>query len=763
MDYKKAFFIFFIAFASVFVFSGAFKVNAKEFTSSVLPIEKAKSMAIDSARSIIFILNFDGTISAYNLLENRFVFTRKKLSGIEKSSSTLVSKDGSKLAVFYGDRLGGNVSIFNLNDILTADKYLSVANYSFPKLTSGVFFGEFSENSKDLYVAYGENNFFILSAEKNFKSPVAIVGIPIRIDFDKLGNLFVLNAKSETVSKIDVKKKAVMATIKTGANPKDLLFNSFTNQVYVSHIGSDDVYVLNAMTGSLVKKVQLGGDPTSMAYDKTSGNVFVASNSSGILNVISPDFKVETLKLDSTAYFESAPFRLFYEGLEKNLFILNSSYAELLIYNTISKKIVGKIKTDYFPVSIFGSEKLDSIFLHHSNADSIYAVNSKTYNVKHIPEQIPKEKTFFLKPQGIMGDESTNRIFVTNLGSDKVQVIDGSSLKIVATITVGRSPQSVHIQPVTKKLYAYSPSGDSIAVVDITKSDYPTKSVTVGKQPFGIASNSKTNKLYVSFAGESQIGVMDGASDQLISRISLPEGSFPLVISVNEKLNKIYSAAYGRDFITVIDGGSDKIKKQINVGQNPIWVTYIPELDRVFVTVEGAKKIIVIDPNKDEVAQEIKISAAPYRIFFDKRTNYIYINHRKEPIVTVLSKDAGSSDFRVVIEERIPFWGETDAAPYNMVWWNKKTNFAYLTSGDRNTIDVIKDELDDKKIRKPVWYATINADGSTILSDAARENLKIVSKYNMKKVYYGAGAIVVVAVAAWFAWFLRKRKEISSV
>ena len=765
MNYKKSpFVISFAIFLFVFGFSAHLKAYASELVRESPPIEMAKTMIIDETRSTVFILNFDGTLSAYNFTDDKFTISRRKLGNVGNPESILISQDGLKLAFFSLNRSGRLVSIFKLSDIFAADSFLPTATYSFPRLTEGSYFGHFSANSKELYITYGENNLFILDTEKNSQDSILVGDNPIRIVSDKSGNIFTLNAKSENLSKIDISKEIVTATIKVGSNPKEILFNDVTKQIYISHVGSDDVYVVNATTGKIVKIIQIGGDPTSMAYDKANGNVFVASNSSGVLNIISPDFKVDTMQLDSTAYFNSAPFRLFYKESEKKLFVLNSSNAELLIYDTLSKKIVNKIKTDYFPVSVFGSDKLDSIFIQHSNANSIYEVSAKTYNVKRIPEQIEQNKNFFQKPQGIMGDENTNRIFVTNLGSDKIQVIDGNTLKVSATITVGRSPQSAHIQPVTKKLYAYSPSADTIAVVDIAKQDYPTKIIKVGKQPFGIASNSKTNKLYISFAGESKIGILNGANDQLVGDISLPSGSFPLVISVNENLNKIYSAAYGSDFITVIDGESDKIKKQITVGQNPIWVTYISELDRVFVTVEGDKKVVVIDPKDDKVVQEIKISAVPYRIFFDKRTNYVYINHRSESDVTILERNNSSSEFKIVKEISIPYWGETDIL-FNMLWLNKKTNLAYLTLGSRNNVNVIKDELDDQNIRRPVWYATINADGSATFSEAAREELKTTSKnaLRLKKIYYGVSAVVIVLITGWLIWFLKKRKETISV
>ncbi|MGO4274899.1 YncE family protein, partial [Paenibacillus sp. TAF58] len=51
-------------------------------------------------------------------------------------------------------------------------------------------------------------------------------------------------------------------------------------------------------------------------------------------------------------------------------------------------------------------------------------------------------------------NERTNRIYVTNVSSDSVHVIDGKTLQIVKTIKVGRNPIiKPAINSVTNRIY----------------------------------------------------------------------------------------------------------------------------------------------------------------------------------------------------------------------------------------------------------------------------------------------------------------------
>jgi len=758
MQYKKQFivcslFIFVLGLNSLVVFSAS--------EQNIQPIEGAKDMRLDKSRSTILVLNSDSTFSAFNVVDKRFTIKRKQFGDIKNIATFYVSGDGSKIALLSSSKSSLQVSIFKLDNVLSVNPPLPTAVYSFePASIVGSSVWKFSEDSKYLYFAHGENKFYILDTEKTSEVfPILVGAIPTKIELDKSGNILILNVGSETLSVVNIATKKV-AEVKLGSGPREVLFNEVTKMVYVSHTGSDDIYVIDAASLKVVKKVLLGGDPTALTYDRATGNVFVASNSSGVLSIITPDYKVKTVDIKSPTYFPSTPLSLFYLNSEKKLFILNTASADLLVYDVISGELIKNIKTDYFPASVFGSESIDSVFVYHIGANSIYTVNAKTFEIQRVPQSSSLKETYLVKPQGIGMDEETDRFFVSNQGNNKVIVVDGKTLKILSTITVGSSPQTAYFQKVTKKLYTYSPSENTVSITDTSRPDYPTKFIEVGKLPYGIASNLKTNRIYVSFAGESKIGVIDGNSDKIIETIPLPQGSFPLVITTNDDLNKIYSAEYGSDFISVIDGTNNKVEKHVTVGQNPIWVRYIPEVNRIFVTVEGARKIVVMDPKNNAITQEIKISSVPYRIFFDSRTGYVYVNHRKESIVTVLSQDKSSSNFSIIKEVAIPFWGDTDARPYNMVWLNEKTNLAYFTSGRLNAVVIAKNDLDSENIMKPVLYGKINSDGTALFYN--QNPIGVGAQTGGSKfpllVYIILGGVFILSLISYF--FLRHRKKI---
>ena len=55
-------------------------------------------------------------------------------------------------------------------------------------------------------------------------------------------------------------------------------------------------------------------------------------------------------------------------------------------------------------------------------------------------------------PCGVAVNPTTNRIYVANLNSKNVSVIDGGTNKVVATVPVGSWPRGVAVNPTSNRI-----------------------------------------------------------------------------------------------------------------------------------------------------------------------------------------------------------------------------------------------------------------------------------------------------------------------
>lgn len=88
----------------------------------------------------------------------------------------------------------------------------------------------------------------------------------------KLNTGFLSEGQKDEVVTFDPKTFAVTGRIKTDANPNSMVYDDITGRLFVGHKPSKSTTVINAATGRIVAKIQLGGIPEFPVSDR-AGNM----------------------------------------------------------------------------------------------------------------------------------------------------------------------------------------------------------------------------------------------------------------------------------------------------------------------------------------------------------------------------------------------------------------------------------------------------------------------------------------------------------
>ena len=131
---------------------------------------------------------------------------------------------------------------------------------------------------------------------------------------------------------------------------------------------------------------------------------------------------------------------------------------------------------------------------------------------------------------------ATNQIYVANMNSNNVTVIDGATNTATATVTVGSQPMAIAVNPVTNKIYTASGT-----VIDGASNS--TTALNAGG--WAVAVNPVTNTIYADapggFGGASgTVTVIDGTGVNPPTTVSVGNGYNPCAVAVNPLTNKIY-------------------------------------------------------------------------------------------------------------------------------------------------------------------------------------------------------------------------------
>ena len=130
--------------------------------------------------------------------------------------------------------------------------------------------------SRRLYVSHG-NQVEVLNADTHEKlgtitNTQGIHGIVI---VPKTGRGLTTNGRTNTATIFDLKTLAPIATVPTGKNPDAVLFDAFSNRVFVfNHSGASST-VIDIADGKVLGTVELGGDGVEAGVSDEKGTIFV--------------------------------------------------------------------------------------------------------------------------------------------------------------------------------------------------------------------------------------------------------------------------------------------------------------------------------------------------------------------------------------------------------------------------------------------------------------------------------------------------------
>jgi YVTN family beta-propeller protein len=198
---------------------------------------------------------------------------------------------------------------------------------------------------------------------------------------------------------------------------------------------------------------------------------------------------------------------------------------------------------------------------------------------------------------------ATYQVYVTNERSGDVTVINGSNLKVAATIPVGKRPRGIHLSPDGKVVYV-ALSGTPI--------EGPPQIDAHGNPIFDKKKGADDDENADKSA--DGIGVLDVRAQKLT--LTLSAGSDPEEFALSKDGRQIYISNEDTKTASVINIGAGKLQHIIPVGQEPEGVTTTPDGKQFYVTCEAGGDIYVIDAHSYSVVAHFKVNGRPRSVAF---------------------------------------------------------------------------------------------------------------------------------------------------
>lgn len=239
-------------------------------------------------------------------------------------------------------------------------------------------------------------------------------------------------------------------------------------------------------------------------------------------------------------------------------YITNFFSGDVTVFDTKTNKLIKTVKTQEHPADLLEIPGSNKVLVSHESQSSIDVINTIDNSVEDLKETCTG-KMYYLKNAG--------KIFVPQIFTPFIKIIDPSTLHIVNQIETGGRPMAMAFTSDEKYGYLANYDSAEVAKIDIATGKIVLKIKNI-PSPRGIALSPDNSILAVTNVKDNSLTIADAIADKVsktIYGLSMPTD----VIFTNDG-SYILVCNQGSALISVIDVKTMEIKDNVKVALNPI-------------------------------------------------------------------------------------------------------------------------------------------------------------------------------------------------
>lgn len=240
------------------------------------------------------------------------------------------------------------------------------------------------------------------------------------------------------------------------------------------------------------------------------------------------------------------------------VYVANFNSNDVTVFNAKTNKKITAIKTSEHPSSILELTGKNKVLVSHQSSNGISVINTADESITELKE-ISTGIMYFVK--------SRDRIYMPQIFTPFIQVIDPNTMQIVKQIETGGRPMSLAVTNDEKFAYLANYDSTEIAKIDLSEDRVIVKIKDI-PSPRGIRLSPDNTILAVTNVRNNSLTIIDPADDKVTKTIF--GLSMPVDIAFTGDGIYMLVCNQGNGTVTVIDTKTLTIKENVKVASNPI-------------------------------------------------------------------------------------------------------------------------------------------------------------------------------------------------
>ena len=220
-----------------------------------------------------------------------------------------------------------------------------------------------------------------------------------------------------------------------------------------------------------------------------------------------------------------------------------------------------------------------------------------------------------------------------------------------------------------QRLFMSALGNDTVEVFDL-RANQRLHTITGLHEPQGVTYAPDSNRIYVANGDDGKVRIFDGTSYQLISSLDFDSDADDT--RYDAETHRVY-VGYGEGAVAAMDSATGKVLGRIQVPAHPEAYEVEKGGGRMFINVPNAHEIAVADWSKRAVISHWRLDkyAANFPMAYDAQGHRLFVVCRRPAELLVYDTESGT------IAAHLPVTGDADD-----VWYDGMRKRIYVSGGE---------------------------------------------------------------------------------
>jgi DNA-binding beta-propeller fold protein YncE len=213
--------------------------------------------------------------------------------------------------------------------------------------------------------------------------------------------------------------------------------------------------------------------------------------------------------------------------------------------------------------------------------------------------------------------------FTSNGRENTVSVFDIESLKTLSKVKVGNRPDAILYDPATKRIFTFNAGSQDATAVDVAKGEVVGTIPLGGKPEFAASDGQGT--VFVNLEDKNQLFALDAKGLTVKERWPLPGCDEPSGLALDAKNRRLFVGC-GNKVMPIVNADNGKVLATLPIGEGVDATAFDDGTGLAFASCgEGVLTVVSEEsPDKFRVAENVPTERGARTMALDSKTHQVY-------------------------------------------------------------------------------------------------------------------------------------------